>query len=297
MSKVVSQVLYYNQTQQYPSIQQDYKDVQKHVQKTDSADATVEKAALESIPIFRRVASLPDQIQQGNALPALGVAGLAFINIEEDMRDIKSAGSQIYGLFSKNHKHVDPYVRATHQHSFSFFRGTLIEEWLHKKIDGGNKVAQKLYQMDDTLLNTKFGEKLQNFFGIERIDSRRVDAIKDYKGVKARAYQFKSAKLGGEITARALQRLPLLSVAAVALLEVPKIFNVMGKGDNLGENITSTVKQTASSALNATSTLAGIGYGGAIGAKYCGAAGSLIGMGVGAVFGSMTSKKIQEVIS
>lgn len=289
--------IYLNQNLQYPQVQQDYRDVKKHVDKVDDTDNGV-FYALESLPPVRRLASLPEKIQNGDAIPALGLAGLALINIKEDMRDIKSAGSQIKGIFDKNHTHIDPYNRATHQHSFSFFRGTTIEKWLHKKIDGGNKFAEKLYEMDEkTVYDTKLGEKLQKFFGIEKIDSKKIDTITDFKGKTARALQFKSAKFGGEITARAMQRLPLLSVIAVGLLEVPKIFKAMGKGDNIGENLTSTAKQTASSALNATSTLAGIGYGGALGAKYGGATGSLIGMGLGAILGANASKKLQDIIA
>jgi len=209
---------------------------------------------------------------------------------------MKSAGGQIRGVFDKNYKYDPLYNRETHQHSFSFFRGTAVEEWLHKKIDGGSKIAQKMYDMDRfTLYDTNFGKKLQNFFGIKRIDAPVIDKIQDFAGKKARAYQFKSVKFGGEITARAMQRLPLLSVLAIALLEVPKIFKAMDKGDNLGENISETAKQTVSSALNATSTLAGIGYGGALGAKYGGATGSLVGMGLGAIFGANVSKKLQNL--
>ena len=294
---MVSQVLYYNQDRQYPKIRQDYRDVKQHVEQVDSTDNSV-MCAFEAIPSVRRVASVPDKLANGDALPAIGLASLAMINLPEDWRDMKSAGGQIRGVFDKNYKYDPLYNRETHQHSFSFFRGTAIEEWLHKKIDSGSKVAEKLYEMDGTLYDTAFGKKIKNFFGIKQLDTvKNVEQIKDFKGDMAKAYQFKSAKFGGEITARAMKRLPLLSVLAIALLEVPKIFKAMDKGDNLGENITSTVKQTGSSAINATSTLAGIGYGGALGAKYGGATGSLVGMGLGAIFGANVSKKLQDIIA
>ncbi|MEI8377123.1 MAG: Hsp70 family protein, partial [bacterium] len=43
--------------------------------------------------------------------------------------------------------------------------------------------------------------------------------------------------------------------------------------------------------------IAGIGYGGALGAKKFGAMGSLVGMGVGAVLGATASNKIQDIIA
>ena len=283
---------------QYQRVQKDIKDVKNNVAQVEVADETAQKALLQSVPMFRRTASLNDKLNNGDVIPAVGLVTLAAVNAPEDWRDMKAAGKQIWSKIDKNYKYDPLYIRRTHQHSFSFFRGTAIEKWLHKHIDKGNKVAKKLYDMDDfTLYDTKFGEKVQKFFGIKRINSKRVEAIKDFIGTSARAEQFKSAKFGGEITARAMKRLPLLSVVAIALLEIPKIFKAMDKGDNIGENIASTAKQTASSAVSATSTLAGIGYGGAIGAKYGGATGSLIGMGVGAVFGSITSKKLQDIIA
>ena len=54
-----------------------------------------------------------------------------------------------------------------------------------------------------------------------------------------------------------------------------------------GENI---FEATAKSTINLTSSLAGIGYGGAIGAKYFGATGSLVGMGLGAIAGNKLSQ-------
>lgn len=293
---MVSQVFYYNQAQQYPQIQKDYQDVKQHVEKVDSTDQSL-VYALEALPPVRRVASLPDKIQNGDYVPAIGLAGLAFMNLPEDWRDIKAAGRQIRSKIDPKYTYDPLYNRNTHQHSFSFFRGTAVEEWLHKKIDKGSKIAEKLYEMDDTLYDTKFGEKVRKFFGVEMTDCKEVSQIKDYRGTEALTFEFKSAKFGGEITARAMKRLPLLSVIAVGLLEIPKIFKAMGKGDDIEEQAGSTIKQTAKSAVNATSTLAGIGYGGAIGAKYGGAAGSLIGMGAGAILGATASKKLQEIIA
>lgn len=71
----------------------------------------------------------------------------------------------------------------------------------------------------------------------------------------------------------------------------------MGDGNNMAEQAGNTAKQTVKSGINLASITAGIAYGGAIGSKYGGPLGSLIGMGTGAVFGSLVSKKAQEVIS
>jgi len=294
---MTSKVFYYNQAQQFPQIQQDYRDIKQRVDKDDTTNDPV-MYALEALPPARRVASLQDKIQNGDTLPAVGLAGLALINLPEDWRDMKSAGGQIRSIFDKSYKYDPLYNRETHQHSFSFFRGTAIEKWLHGKINKGSKIAEKLYELDKyTLYETKFGQKIKDLFGIKISNVKNAEKITDFKGRMAKAVQFESKVFGGEITARAMKRLPLLSVFAIALLEIPKIFKAMGQGDSISQQTGNTVKQTAKSAVNATSTLAGIGYGGALGAKYGGATGSLVGMGLGAIFGANVSKKLQDIIA
>lgn len=151
--------------------------------------------------------------------------------------------------------------------------------------------------MDDTLYETKVGKMLQKVFGIEELEtSHKVEKIHDVRGKCARASQFTSKVIGGETIARAAKRLPLLSIIALGVLELPKIFKATSEGNNILEQTKNTAKQTLKSGVNVASTFAGIGVFGALGSKYGGATGSLVGMGVGAVFGSLTSKKLQEVI-
>ncbi|MDD3150146.1 MAG: hypothetical protein PHV68_04865 [Candidatus Gastranaerophilales bacterium] len=255
--------------------------------------------SLSPIAPVRRISSLPDKLENHDYLSALGLSSLALVNLPEDLRDIKGAINQIRSKIDKNFIYDPLYNRKTHQHSFSFFRGTMLDEPLQKQIDKGNIFAEKLDKLDrKTIYETKLGEKIQNFFGIEaNYDNITVvDGIKNAAGKKARAYEFTAKKLGGEITARAIKRIPLLSVIALGILELPKIFKSHNKGDNIADKVKETGKQTLKSGINVTSVLTGIGYGGAIGAKHGGAVGSLIGMGAGAVFGSEVSKKIQDLI-
>lgn len=305
MSKVVSQVLYYNQTQQYPQIQKDYKDVQKHVQKTDSTDATVEKAALESIPMFRRVATLPEKIQDGDTIPALGLASLALINLPEDMRDVKAAGGQLKSILSGK-KFEGAYDYKNYQHDFSFFRGTLLEPLVDLKKAGNKERAQKLLDLDKTLLETSFGQKIQKLLNVEiagktnvqkyNTETKTWETVRDVNGIRRKATAFEGSAFG-KLTARALNRTTLLGVAALSLLEIPKVLNAMGDASNIAEQAGNTAKQTIKSGVNLASVTAGIAYGGAIGSKYGGPLGSLVGMGAGAVFGSLVSKNAQAAIS
>ncbi len=302
---MVSQVFYYNQAQQYPQIQQDYKDVKKHVDKTDATDTNIGKAALEAIPTFRRISSLPDKIQNGDTLPALGLASLALINLPEDMRDVNSAVDQLKA-FKNGQKFQGAYDYKNYQHDFSFFRGTLLEPLVDLKNTKNKERARKLLDWDRPLLDTKFGRKLQEWLKVEISDvaemkkfnkaTKTWDPIYDINGQRRFATAFEGGAFG-KLTARALNRTTLLGVAALSLLEVPKIFKAMNQGDSIAEQAGNTAKQTVNSGINIASITAGIAYGGAIGSKHGGPLGSLVGMGAGAILGGLISKKTQEAIS
>ena len=232
--------------------------------------------ALEAIPPVRRVASIPDKIKNGDITSAAGITGLMLINLPEDVRDIRGAINQIKGEAPKyNHKEF--------QHSFSFFRGTAIEKWLHKNADADKKWAIWLRDNDNTLADTKFGKKI-----MKAVNSKEVDiietSIQDYKKTNINAIKHSGSDFS-QLTGRALRRTTVLGIGALALLELPKITKADKK-----------IKQTAKSAVNVASITVGIGYGGAIGSKYGGATGSLIGMGIGAILGSKLSQNAQEVI-
>ena len=251
----------------------------RRCEKSKSEDVGI-FCALETIPPVRRAIDIPDKIQHGEITSALGMASLALINLPEDMRDINSALEQFRGVKAK-------YDYKDYQHSFSFFRGTAIEKWLHKNVDAGKKWANWLYRNDKTLADTILGKKLLKLVKA-KVSKDKVSAKRtDFVGIEEFAFKYEGSKFA-QLTGRALRRTTKLGVLALALLEAPKIINSISKGE--------TIEQTAKSAVNVASITAGISYGGAIGAKHGGAIGSLIGMGFGAVLGSKLSEKMQERI-
>lgn len=295
---MVSQVYYIN-SDQFPAIANDYNRVKSRADKNSkpSKDLTIFTCALETIPTFRRTASLEDKIDNGDYLPAAGALGLTLVNIKEDMRDVESAAKQIYSKVNPNY-HYDPlYNRHDLQHEFSFTKGLIGEKYMYKKIAEGNKIAQNVHKLDKTIDKTTFGNWLKEVFNIETTEAKTVKGIKNAEGKCARAYGFKSSIWGGETTARAMKRTTLAGVLFAAVLELPKIFKETSKGDNILKNGENGAKQIVKSTVNVASTTAGIAYGGAIGAKYAGATGSLIGMGIGAILGSKVSNKLQDSIN
>ncbi|MDD3151199.1 MAG: hypothetical protein PHV68_10265, partial [Candidatus Gastranaerophilales bacterium] len=135
--------------------------------------------SLSPIAPVRRVSSLPDKLENHDYLAALGLGALAFNNLPEDIRDIKGAYNQVRSKIDKNFVYNPLYNRKTHQHSFSFFRGTFLDDFLFEQQKKGNIFAEKLYDLDATIYETKFGKKIQNFFGIDVIDQKIVNQIKD----------------------------------------------------------------------------------------------------------------------
>ncbi len=299
---MVSNILYYNQAQQYPQIRRDYKDVKKHVDKVDDTDKGL-FYALESLPPVRRLSSLPDKIQNGDYAPAIGLASLALINLPEDCRDIKASGKQLHSILTGKEPNLS-YDYKNYQHKFSFYRGTLLKDFVNPNKANNPELAKKLLKSDKTLLTTKFGEKLLKLLNVEAIDivntsTEDILHTKE-KPIYVEAFKFEGKgnfKAFGELTARAMTRTTLIGTGILAVLELPKIFKAMGQGDNISEQTGNTAKQTIKSGVNVASITAGIAYGGAIGAKKFGPTGSIVGMGLGAIFGSFTSTKIQSILT
>ncbi|MDD3150444.1 MAG: hypothetical protein PHV68_06380 [Candidatus Gastranaerophilales bacterium] len=271
-------------------------------EKTISSDSSkVLLTALSPITPVRRISSIGDNIEDGNYQRAAGLFGLALVNLPEDTRDLKSASKQVGSKLFSSVEFKKAYDYKNYQHPFSFFRGTFLEPVVNKM----GKVGEALHKADIPIYDTKAGQKICDLLDIKKVDKtftgREVPKvyINDVgeaviKKTKVKAIMLESAKFGkfGKFIGRTMLRIPVLSVLALGLLELPAITKAFAKDkDNIDEGL----KQTAKSAINVTSILAGIGSVGAILSKK-GPSGSLIGMGIGSVAGAFASKKIQDII-
>lgn len=256
----------------------------------------VEKTVVSSVAPARRLCDIPNMIKSGDTLAAAGLAGLTLVSLPEDCRDLRAAYNHSSCVLRRKRLSV-PYNYHKYQHDFSFFRGTLLHEGMKRiKSEKGKRIVDKLYKADVTLYNTKFGKWIQKLLGLENgkpvkskiknlygqeISVQKIIAKNDFLGLK-------------ELTGRALKRTSLLGVAFMGVLELPKIIKSAFKGDDKKEKIQSFGAQLSKSALNVASVTAGMGYIGAVGAKKYGAFGSLVGMGLGVIFGAKFSNFIQE---
>ena len=115
----------------------------------------VEQTVVNSVAPARRIAGIPDMLKNGDTFGAVGIAALTLVNLPEDCRDLKAAYKHsACALTRKNIPKAYDYKK--YQHDFSFFRGTLLHEWLKKiKSVKGKRVVNRLYNADKTLYNTK----------------------------------------------------------------------------------------------------------------------------------------------
>ena len=281
---------------QNTQVQRDLKSVKTVVQKTDEIDLAVEKTAAGVFIPYRRMMSVPQKIEEGDIVAAGIAGGLTFMTLPEDLRDIRAGYRQVKA-FVTGQKYVAPYVTKDFQHDFSWLKGTFFQNLLNKvKSDKGKETVFKIYTADKSLYNISLGKFIKKTLNITDGKSK-LSKVKNLFGDNMFVTEIKATNIFSELTGRAMKRITVFGLAALALLELPKIFKSINKGDNFFEQTGNTAKQTVKSGINVASIAAGIGYCGAIGAKHGGAFGSLLGMSVGAVVGAIASNKMQEFIA
>ena len=278
---MINPILYQNQVDKYPEIYNDYQNMRAAVQGKSS------DAALEAVPFYGKINSLPDKLEQKDYLPATGIATLAILNGPEEINDVMSAYKQIKNGFPKPVSFHSGYDNKKAQHPFSFFRGTILHKYLNPLSEDcpNPKFASWLLRQDKCLWDTKFGEWVQEKLkiktnniktNIETIDS----CINDKKFVLA--YSLKTNNPFKDIATRALTRTTKLGTIALGGIEAAHIAHEVSNGKNFFE-------EAGKSALTLGTTIVATGVLGAIGAKHLGPTGSLVGISAGTLIGALTN--------
>ncbi len=278
---MINPILYQNQVDKYPEIYNDYQNMRMAVQGKSS------DAALEAVPFYGKINSLPDKLEQKDYLPATGIATLAIMNGPEEINDVMSAYKQIKNGFPKPVSFHSGYDNKKAQHPFSFFRGTILHKYLNPLSEDcpNPKIAGWLLRQDKCLWDTKFGEWVQEKFkiktnniktNIETIDS----CINDKKFVLA--YSLKTNNPFKDIATRALTRTTKLGTIALGSIEAAHIAHEVSNGKNFFE-------EAGKSVLTLGTTTVATGVLGAIGAKHLGPTGSLVGISAGTLIGALTN--------
>lgn len=282
---MINPILYNFQVDKTTEIINDYRNICSAVE--PDSDRNI---AFEGMPIFGKVNSVPEKIEEQDYAPAMGLVSLAIMNGPEDLRDIMSAYKQIKEGFPDPKSYHSGYDNKYAQHPFSFFRGTIFNNYLNpfSKKCPNPELAAKLIQEDKTLWDTKFGKWVKKKLRIEvekcttninDIDSTQLNPK------KVIAKKFITNNPIKDIIARAMTRTTKLGLIALGLIEGAHIVHEVANGKNI-------FAETGKSALTLGTTVVGTGVFGAIGAKYLGPTGSLAGISFGSITGAMVNKAI-----
>ena len=280
---MINPILYQYQTDKSAEIIDDYNYIRSKVAPKQGSNI-----AFEGVPIFGRVNSLPEKLEEKDYTPAMGLVSLAIMNGPEDLRDVMSSYKQIKEGFPDPKTFHSGYDNKYAQHPFSFFRGTILSEYLNpnSKDCPNPKLAAKLIQEDKTLWDTKFGNWVQEKLGVKSEDI--ITEIKDIdytleNNRKVPAKKFITNNPIKDIIARAMTRTTKLGTIALGGIEAAHVAHEVKNGENFFE-------QMGKSAVTLGTTIAATGVLGAIGAKHLGPTGSLVGMGLGAITGAVVGK-------
>lgn len=271
--------------EKFPEIYSDYKSL-----KTSISGESSSNVIFEGLPMYGRINSIPDKLENKDYTPAMGLVSLAVLNGPEDLRDVFSAYKQIKNKFPKPVTFHSGYDNKIAQHPFSFFRGTILNDYLNpsSKECPNPKAAAWLIKQDKTLWDTKFGEWIQKKLDIKKGDMLTdIEQIDSTPKLKKKVYAniFKTNNPFKDILARAMTRTPVLGVAAMGGIEAAHVAHEVKNGKNFFE-------ESSKSLLTLGTTLAATGILGAIGAKHLGPTGSLAGIGLGAITGAIVNKTI-----
>ncbi len=265
-----------------PDIIKDYREVQ---QKLGAKCPTCSKET--EAPWWS--GDLGEEIADKDYMCAKALTTMAIMNGPTDVDDFHSAWKQIKSGFKD--KMLDGYDPKVAQHPFSFFRGTVFHEYLNPNSEKcvNKNWAKYVIKNDVSLADTKFGEWIRKKVGFK--EAGRTDTlVKDLTHTENKpryveAKIFKSKNLFGDLTARALTRTSKYGAYALGGLGALHAAHEIADGEN-------PIKEVAKTALQVGTTLAGVGYLGAVGYKHLGTLGSLIGMGVGTAIGTLLPKSI-----
>lgn len=278
---MINPILYQNQVNKYPEIYNDYQNMRTAVQGKSGG------AALEAVPFYGKINSLPDKLEQKDYLPATGIATLAIMNGPEEINDVMSAYKQIKNGFPKPVSFHSGYDNKKAQHPFSFFRGTILHKYLNPLSEDcpNPKLAGWLIEQDKCLWDTKFGKWVQKKLKINNGDTKTtIEEIDSNNNCKKFAYAktFETNNPFKDITARALTRTTKLGTLVLCGIEAAHVAHEVSNGRNFFE-------EAGKSALTLGTTTVATGVLGAIGAKHLGPTGSLVGISAGTLIGALTN--------
>ncbi|MDD3012636.1 MAG: hypothetical protein PHC34_02910 [Candidatus Gastranaerophilales bacterium] len=253
-------------------------------------------SALSPIIPFRRISSMPDNIENGDYERAAGLVAVAGIMLPEDLRDMKDAWEQAV------HNKLPNYDYKNCQAPFRFIRGTYAEAPVNKM----GKYGYILHEFDKSFAETQLGEKLRKLLGVSfgkpEMTGRKVPQVINIDNkyvveeIPVIANKLRGTFLS-KLIYRAIQRTTVIGAIILSTLWIPSIIKAFNKPEEMKDKLTNAGKQTLKASINVVSVLSGIGILGALGNIRYKYVGSVIGMGIGSIVGSFIANKVNKNIS
>ncbi len=286
-----------------PGVKSDFFEARKAVEKIDSLDNMAGKGlwyAAGVIPTFRRLAFVPDRVEEGNIEGAAAQAAIAGVNIFGDMREVELAVKEGINIFKTgNLPSIKDYKG---QHAMKLLEGT-VAEGLFEKIP----LLKRINEYDKALYSTGFGTFLQRTLGLS-VDREKTNFIyrsptkipfinKEIKPLNPfiTTYNFKGNYFQ-ELAGRALYRISRLGLITSAALEIPALIkSITHTEGNFLDKAKAFGKQLIKSTGNVVFITAGIAIAGAILAPSSLILG-LVGMAAGSAVGIMASNALSKQV-
>ena len=257
-------------------------------------------AALETVPVFGKAPEITEKVKSKD-YPGAGIVAsqlaLDFPNLVDDAIDAvdqldKTIKAKLCGDGYK-YMYKKAYDFRKAQHPFSYFRGTLLQDYVNPYSSKcpNPKVAKWVLDKDVTLWDTKLGEKTANIFKIQTKEiSTKIKDITytDKNKTKLKAKSFKAPSTLGKVTARAMTRVPVICLAVSGAIETCQAANEIKHGEKPAKAINKAALRLASTTV-LTSAL------GAVGFMLFGPVGSLAGIGIAAGLNYLISKAIDKI--
>ena len=281
----INPVLLQYQQDKFPQMYNDYKMIKNAVAFNKEDDSVFE----DTLPIYGQVNEVEEHIKNKDFDTAGAITSLAVLKGPEEVDDLFSAANQIkHKLNKKEYVHPFDYTKA--ELESSFFRDSILAKHMNYRSKDCifPEFSRWLLKKDISLLDTKFGNFIRKILGINftQVETPIEDIVSTQERRRfLEAIDFSSNSLPKEIIGRALARTSKLGTLALATIEGIDTKNDIQDGAN-------PFKEIAKGATSLGVTIGGIGILGAIGSKYYGPVGSVVGAAAGTVLGAVVSNKL-----
>lgn len=280
----INPVLLQSQQDKIPEIYKDFLSVKKAVA-PDETDSVFD----EALPVYGQVSGLEEHVKNNDFDTVGAITSLAVLKGPEEIDELFSAANQIkHKIQGKSYEHPYDYTKA--ELKSSFFRDSTLAKHMNfrSKYCVFPKISEWLIDKDISLLETKCGNFIRKLLNLEIIHKKTpLESITSTPERKnyLRSVEFNTKSLQKEIIGRSLARTSKIGSLALATIEGLDIKNDIQDGAN-------PFKEIAKGALSLGTTIGGIGVLGALGSKYFGPVGSVVGISAGTVLGALTSKSL-----